>query len=170
MSLPLKVKFLVYIIKNIAFRFPICWPFTVGALVAQMVKRLPTMRETRVPFLGREEELEKEMAILSSTIAWKIPWTEEPGRLQSMGSQRVRHDWATSLHYSRYDGKFCFSFPNETCRSDLGKVTELIRALLTEANNLISVTAVLCLSLELYVLRTPKAVLMKLLKVALMFT
>ena len=55
------------------------------------------MRETRVRALGWEDPLEKEMAIHSSTIAWKIPWTEEPGRLQSMGSQRVGHDWATSL-------------------------------------------------------------------------
>ena len=69
------------------------------SLVAQMVKRLSTMRETRVQSLGWEESLEKEMAIHSSTIAWKIPWTEEPGRLQSMGSQRVRHDWATSRSY-----------------------------------------------------------------------
>jgi len=57
-----------------------------------MVKCLPTMRETRVPSLGREDPLEKEMAIHSSTIAWKVPWTEEPGRLQSMGSQRAGHD------------------------------------------------------------------------------
>ena len=83
---------------------------------------------------------------------------------------RKESDRTERLHYSRHDGKFCFSFPNETCRSDLGKATELIKALLTEANNLISVTAVLCFSLELYVLRTPKAVLMKLLKVPLMFT
>ena len=55
-----------------------------------MVKHLSTMQETRVRFLGREDPLEKEMAIHSSTIAWKILWTEEPGRLQSMGSQRVR--------------------------------------------------------------------------------
>ena len=57
-----------------------------------MVKHLSTMRETRVRSLGREDTLEKEMAIHSSTIAWKIPWTEEPGRLQSMGSQIVGHD------------------------------------------------------------------------------
>ena len=63
-----------------------------ASLVAQMVKRLPAMRETRVRFLGREDPLEKEMAIHSSTIAWKIPWTEKPGRIQSMGSQRVGHD------------------------------------------------------------------------------
>ena len=61
-------------------------------LVAQRVKRLSTMRETQVRSLGREDPLEEEMAIHSSIIAWKIPWTEEPGRLQSMGSQRVGHD------------------------------------------------------------------------------
>ena len=60
--------------------------------VAQAVKRLSTMQETRVRSLGREDPLEKEMAIPSSTIAWKIPRTEELGRLQSMGSQRVGHD------------------------------------------------------------------------------
>ena len=58
----------------------------------QMVKRLPTVRETRVQSPGREDLLEKEMATHSSILAWKIPWTEKPGRLQSMGSQRVRHD------------------------------------------------------------------------------
>ena len=64
-----------------------------ASLVAQMVKRLPTMREIWVRFLGREYPLEKEMAIYSSTLAWKIPWMEEPDRLlQSMGSQRVGHD------------------------------------------------------------------------------
>ena len=57
-----------------------------------MVKRLSTMQETLVRSLGLEDPLEKEMAIHSSTIAWKIPWTEKPGRLQSMGSQRVGHD------------------------------------------------------------------------------
>ena len=62
------------------------------SLVAQMVKRLSTMQETRVRSLGQKDPLEKEMAIHSSTIAWKIPWTEELGRLQSMGSQRVGHD------------------------------------------------------------------------------
>ena len=62
------------------------------ALVTQTVKHLLTMRETRVQSLGCEDPLEKEMAPHSSTLAWKIPWTEEPGRLQSMGLQRVRHD------------------------------------------------------------------------------
>ena len=69
----------------------------VASLVAQTVKRLSIVRETRVWALGWEDPLEKEMSIYSRTIAWKIPWTEEPGRLQSMGSQRVGHDWATSL-------------------------------------------------------------------------
>ena len=57
-----------------------------------MVKRLSTMRETQVRSLGWEDPLEKEMAIHSNTTAWKIPWTEEPGRQQPMGSQRVGHD------------------------------------------------------------------------------
>ena len=61
-------------------------------LMAQTVKRLSTMQETWVQSLGWEDPLEREMAIHSRTIAWKIPWTEEPGRLQSMGSQRVGHD------------------------------------------------------------------------------
>ena len=59
--------------------------------LTQTVKRLSTMWETRVRSLGWEDPLEKEMAIHSSTTAWKIPWTEEPGRLQSMGSQRAGH-------------------------------------------------------------------------------
>ena len=67
------------------------------SLVAQTVKRLPAMQETRVWSLGREDPLEKEMATHSSTLAWRIPWTEEPSGLQSMELQRVRHDWATSL-------------------------------------------------------------------------
>ena len=63
-----------------------------------MVKNLPAkqeMQETRIRSLGREDPLEKEMATHSSVCAWKIPWTEEPGRPQSMGSQRVGHDLAT---------------------------------------------------------------------------
>ena len=57
-----------------------------------MVKRLPAVREARARSLGREDPLEKETVTHSSTLAGKIPWTEEPGRLQSMGSQRVGHD------------------------------------------------------------------------------
>ena len=63
------------------------------SLVAQMVEHLPTIWETWVRFLGWEDPLEKEMATHSRTIAWRIPWTEEPGRLQSTGSQRVGHDF-----------------------------------------------------------------------------
>ena len=63
-----------------------------ASLVAQRVKRLPTMLETQVQSLGWEDPLEKAMATHSSTLAWKILWTEKPGRLQSMGSQRVGHD------------------------------------------------------------------------------
>ena len=65
-----------------------CLPNYEGAsLVAQSVKSLPAVQETRVRFLGQEDPLEKEMATHSSIFAWRIPWTEEPGGLQSMGSQ-----------------------------------------------------------------------------------
>ena len=77
------------------------------SLVAQTVKCLPTVRETYVWSLGREDPLEKAMAAHSSTLAWKIPWTEEHGRLQSMGLQRVRHDWI------RHD--FTFLDPPKFC-------------------------------------------------------
>ena len=63
-----------------------------SSLVAQMVKYLPTMQETQVQSLSQEDLLEKEMAIRSSSFPWKTPWPEEPGRLQTMGSQRVGHD------------------------------------------------------------------------------
>ena len=66
------------------------------ALVAQMVKDLPAVQETWVWSLGLEDPLEKEMVTYSRILAWGIPWTEGPGRLQSMGSQRVRNDWATN--------------------------------------------------------------------------
>ena len=58
----------------------------------QMVKRLPTIREMRVQSLGQEDPLEKEMATHSNTLAWKMPWTEEPGGMQTMVSQRIGHD------------------------------------------------------------------------------
>ena len=66
--------------------------FSMASLVTQRLKRLPAMRETRVQSLGQEDTLEKEMATHSSILARRIPWMEEPGGLQSMGSQRVRHD------------------------------------------------------------------------------
>ena len=80
-------------LKSTLRKFPVFDAVIINAsLVAQMVKHLPAMWETWVQSLGWEDPLEKEMAIHSSTSAWKIPWTEEHGRLQSMGSQRVRHD------------------------------------------------------------------------------
>ena len=66
--------------------------------MAQTVKRLPVMRETQIRSLGQEDPLEKEMATLSSTLAWKIPWTEEPCRLQSMASQEL--DTTEQLHFT----------------------------------------------------------------------
>ena len=75
--------------------------------MSQTVKRLSTMWETRVRSLGWEDPLEKEMAIHSSTIAWKIPWTEESGGLLFMGSQRVGHDSVTKHMVSKV---FYFSF------------------------------------------------------------
>ena len=70
----------------------------------QKVKDLAVMRETWVWFLGQEDPLEKGMATHSSTLAWRIPWREQPGRLQPMGSLRVGHDWATSLHFTFENG------------------------------------------------------------------
>ena len=92
-------------------------------MVAQRVKRLSAMQETRVRSLGWEDPLEKEMATHSSTLACKIPWMEKPGRLQSMGSQRVRHGWVISLfklsisfprftHVRGYTNKYFFLVPN----------------------------------------------------------
>ena len=68
-----------------------------ASLVAQKVKSLSAMQKTWVRSLSWEDPLEKEMAVHSSILAWKIPWTADPGRLPSMGSQRVGHDWVTSL-------------------------------------------------------------------------
>ena len=81
------------------FSFKAIYAWHRASLVAKRLKRLPPMWETQVRFLGQEDSLEKEMATHSTILAWRIPWTEEPGRLQSTGSQRVRHDWATSLHF-----------------------------------------------------------------------
>ena len=69
-----------------------------ASLVAQKVKNLPAMQETGVWSLGWDDPLEKEMTIHTSTLAWRIPWIQEPAGLQSTGLQRVRHDWATNTH------------------------------------------------------------------------
>ena len=74
--------------EGIGYPFQYSW----ASLVAHMVNNLPTMWETWVRSLGWEDPLEKEMATHSSILAWKIPWTEEPGGLLCIGSQRVRHD------------------------------------------------------------------------------
>ena len=76
-----------------------------------MVKNHPAMQETGVWSLGWEDPLEKEMATHSSILAWKIPWTEEPGRLQSMGSQRVGHDWVTELNWTELNDQGCLMLP-----------------------------------------------------------
>ena len=77
---------------SVLFRISVMFSFCRASLVAQTVKHLPTMQKTRVQSLGWEDPLEKAMAPHSSTLAWKIPWTEEPGGLQSMGLQRIGLD------------------------------------------------------------------------------
>ena len=96
-------------------RWPKDWSFSFSISPSNglpcwlMVKRLPAMRKTRVRSLGPEDPLEKEMATHSSILTWKIPWTEEPGRLQSMGSQRAGRDWAILLSLSNeYSGLISF--------------------------------------------------------------
>ena len=91
----------------------ILW-YAPASLVAQIVKHLSAMLEPGVQSLSWEDSLEKEIATHSNTLAWKIPWTEKPGRLQSMGSQRVGHNWVTWLFfYFNYLGHLiilpCFS-------------------------------------------------------------
>ena len=92
------------------------YPYLWVSLVAQMVKNLPEMQETWVWSLNWEDSLEKGMATHSSILAWRIPWTKKPGRLQSMGLQRVGYDWASNTHiflYAlfHYYVYFCLSLP-----------------------------------------------------------
>ena len=85
-----------------------CWTSPVASLVVQMVKNLPAMQKTQVQSLGEKDPLEKESAAHSSILAWRIPWTEKPAGLPFMGSQRVRHDWATNLlSFTRCLGSEC---------------------------------------------------------------
>ena len=77
------------------------------SLVVQSVKNPPAVQEARVLPLGQEEPLEKEMATRSSILAWRIPWTEEPGGLQSTGSQRIRHDLVSKQQQQMMYGKLC---------------------------------------------------------------
>ena len=88
--------FSLLLIRILVTGFRTCSQPLRASLVAQIVKNLPARQETWVWSLGREEPLKKGMAIHSSILAWRIPWTEKPGRLQSMGSQRVRHNWTTN--------------------------------------------------------------------------
>ena len=83
------------ILQDRPYTKPYINSYSLASLVAQMVKNLPAVQETWVRSLGREDPLEKVMATHSSILAWRIPWAEEPGRLQSTGLQRVRHGWAT---------------------------------------------------------------------------
>ena len=83
---------------SVLWRKPECMG---ASLVAQTVKNPPAMRETWVWSLGREDALEEDMATHSSVLAWRVPWTEEPGGLQSTGSPRAGHDWATNSFISR---------------------------------------------------------------------
>ena len=82
----------IFVGKVISLLFNMLSSWSWASLVAQRLKRLPLMQETWVRSLSQEDPLEKEMATHSSILAWRIPWTEEPGGLQSTGSQRVRHD------------------------------------------------------------------------------
>ena len=81
-----------YLLGNFTYFLSLVFSMKMTSLVAQMVKRLHTLQETWVQSLGWEDLLEKEMVTHSSILAWKIPSMEKPGRLQSMGPQRVRHD------------------------------------------------------------------------------
>ena len=92
----------VYEYSTVYLNFILLWGFGQFILIIiqiALLKRLPAMQETWVRSLGWEDPLEKEMATHSSILAWRIPWMEEPGGLQSTGLQRVGHDWATSLHF-----------------------------------------------------------------------
>ena len=95
-----------YVIDNSPFHFR-------ASLVAWRLKHLPAMRETWVRSLGQEDPLEKEMATYSSILAWRIPWMEEHGGLQSTGPQRVGHDWALSHSFHFYCVKTCSQTQHE---------------------------------------------------------
>ena len=112
-------------VSSIAGRFFTSWAtilhstyvhFKRSICLTQTVKHLPAMRETRVRFLGREDPLEKEMAIHSSTLAWRIPWTEEPDRLQSMGHKES--DTTEWLHFTFTDH---YKIKKEISRSDMSE-------------------------------------------------
>ena len=90
---------------------------SLASLVAQMVKNPPAVQETWVPSLDQEDPLEKRMATYSSTLAWRIPWPEDPGRLQSMGLQRVRHDWVTNTFtiFHQFSSLTSYNYAMKNC-------------------------------------------------------
>ena len=90
------------------WHYILCFSTSRGLPGGSEVKRLPAMQETWVWSLGWEDPLEKEMVTHSIILAWRIPWTEKPGRLQSTGSQRVEHDWATSHTLTHSASQFSF--------------------------------------------------------------
>ena len=87
-----------------------------------MVKNLPAVQETCIQSLGWEDPLEKRMATHSSIVAWRIPWTEEPGKLQSMGSQRIRHDWATNTFTLNIFVQLLFNQIKEIYKEEIYKI------------------------------------------------
>ena len=102
--------------------------YNIIAGVAWTVKNLPAMQETRVWSLGREDPLEKGMAAHSSILAWRIPWTEEPGRLQPTGSQRVGHDWVTLFTlYNIISLVICFIYSIDSIYVFVLFLTKLLR-------------------------------------------
>ena len=101
---------------GIELKSPTLW----ASRVAQLVRNLPAMQETWVQFLGWEDTLEKEMATHSSILAWRIPWTEEPGRLQSMGSQELDTTYQLNTSTISYiAGRFFTASENENIKSKL---------------------------------------------------
>ena len=114
---------------KILCKYPVLWfgatirSYYRAFLVAQLVKNPPAMQETLVPFLGQEDPLEKGMATHSSILAWKIPWTEEPGRLQSMRLQRVGHTKRHGKsHYSESTNKMLCKLQESKKLEVLGKL------------------------------------------------
>ena len=98
--------------------------YTWDSLVAQMVKNLPAMQESQIWPLGQEDPLEKGKATPSRILAWRIPWREDPGGLQSKGSQWVRHDWTTNTHTHIYM-QFFYIYPFSVLGFSWGQTSNL---------------------------------------------
>ena len=111
--------------------------------MAETVTRLPTMRETRVRSLGQEDPLEKEMAIHSSTLAWKIPWMEERGRLQSMGRKKSDTTERLLFHFCLLK-QWAFNFLKADLQSEIHFITQLCQSLAFSLSNPFPVLPLLC--------------------------